>query len=404
MSEVAVIVLSYNSLEGTTKPCLESIYNARTDCAFEVVVVDNSSTDNTREYLRELQAAHGNLKLVFNQENLGFAGGNNAGIRAVEADYYLLLNSDTRATDHWLDKMLAFAREHPEVGLLGPVSNYVGNEQCLYLSKDDENAVFAAGCRYAAGQQGSFFYTLMLGFFCVMISKEVFQKIGLLDEEFGLGYFEDDDFCRRARLQGFKLACLESVFIYHRGSVSFGKLDTADLISKNRRYYELKHSCKWRTSFRIGVFLDYLQACIQQTNPACLEQSLERMENRLQVMRVFDMECYDDNLPGKTEKELRELVLDKEQLLCMFRKEIRKIRHEFEEQHLLLVQLRTQWEELINRPDWRLLRKLYQLPGMPVIKRYLRPLLSRKSPLKNEKLITDDNGQGTAAQSRKADG
>ena len=109
MPQVAVIVLSYNSLEETTKPCLESIFAAQTDADFEVLVVDNASTDNTREYLQQLQARQGNLKLIFNRENKGFPAGNNVGIRAAEADFYVLLNSDTRVTDYWLDKMLAFA-------------------------------------------------------------------------------------------------------------------------------------------------------------------------------------------------------------------------------------------------------------------------------------------------------
>src|SRR3972149_359743 len=149
MTEVAIVILSYNYLDETTKPCLESIFSAQTDCTFEVVVVDNASTDNTREYLQGFQARHPNLKLLFEEENLGFARGNNAGIRAVEADHYVLLNSDVLVTDHWLDKLLAFAREHPEAGLIGPVSNSVGNEQCLHLPGGDENAVIEAGCRYA---------------------------------------------------------------------------------------------------------------------------------------------------------------------------------------------------------------------------------------------------------------
>ena len=107
--QAAVIVLSYNSLEETTKPCLESVFSAQTDAHFEVLVVDNASTDDTRDYLREMQGRHANLKLVLNPENKGFAGGNNQAVRAADADFYVLLNSDTRVTDHWLDKMLAFA-------------------------------------------------------------------------------------------------------------------------------------------------------------------------------------------------------------------------------------------------------------------------------------------------------
>ena len=273
MAQVAVIVLSYNSLDETTKPCLESIFAAQTEADFEVLVVDNASTDDTRDYLQQLQARHANLKLILNSENKGFAGGNNAGIRAAEADFHVLLNSDTRGADYWLDKMLAFAGANPEVGLLGPVTNTVGNEQVIYLPADDPQTVIQSGCRYASGREDGWFYTSLLGFFCVMIRKEVFQKIGLLDENFGLGFFEDDDFCLRARSHGFKLACLESVFIYHRGSACFGKWDASELFRKNRRYYEEKNGCKWRTSFRIGVFLDLLDSAISRASPATAEQT-----------------------------------------------------------------------------------------------------------------------------------
>ena len=138
------------------------------------------------------------------------------------------------------------------MGLLGPVSNTVGNEQVIYLPAGDPQAVIQAGCQYASRQESSWFYTSLLGFFCVMIRKQVFQKIGLLDENFGLGFFEDDDFCVRASSQGFKLACLEGVFIYHRAALAFGKWDASELFRKNRRYYRGK---KWRasggTSFRM---------------------------------------------------------------------------------------------------------------------------------------------------------
>jgi GT2 family glycosyltransferase len=384
MTQAAVIVLSYNSLEETTKPCLESIFAAQNGSDFEVLVVDNASTDNTRDYLRQSQSRHANLKLILNSENKGFAGGNNMGIRAAEADFYVLLNSDTRVTDHWLDKMLAFAAAHSEVGLLGPVSNTVGNEQVIYLPAEDPRSVIQSGCRYASRQEDSWFYTSMLGFFCVMIRKEVFQKIGLLDENFGLGFFEDDDFCLRAMSQGFKLACLEGVFIYHQGSVCFSKWDISDLFRKNRRYYEKKNGCKWRPSFRIGVFLDMLDSTISRVSHASLELTIETIANRLKVMRAFDLECFDhpvhidsahpiaDNIQNlKLENQiLREEIRN-------LQENIRNLQEEVQIQRCTIAQLESRYRELINRQDWRLLMKINKLPGVATLKRLLRPIISR---------------------------
>jgi GT2 family glycosyltransferase len=377
MHKVAVVVLSYNLLEQTTKPCLESIFAARTDADFEVVVVDNASTDNTPDYLRQLQTRQGNLKLVFNPENLGFAAGNNAGIRAAETDFYVLLNSDTIVTDHWLDKMLAFAAAHVEVGMIGPVSNSVCNEQLIHLPGEGKDAVLEAGRLYALRQKDSWFYTSMLGFFCVMIRKEVFDKIGFLDERFGLGFFEDDDFCLRARCQGFKLACLEGVFIYHSGGACFGRLDLGDLFRKNRRYFEQKHACHWRFSFRIGVFLDLLDSIVANAPADGLEKSLERIENRLKVMRAFDLECFDHPVRSDYDDETLDSIQSKQLQLQICRDEKQSLRDELKEQFDNYEQLKKQYEDLIGRLDWRLLMRINRLPGVATMKRLLGPLARR---------------------------
>ncbi len=377
MIQAAVIVLSYNSLEETTKPCLESIFAAQTDSDFEVLVVDNASTDNTRDYLQQLQARHANLKLILNRENKGFAGGNNLGIRAAEADFCVLLNSDTRVTDHWLDKMLAFAAAHPEVGLIGPVSNTVGNEQVIFLPAEDPQSVIQSGCRYASRQEDSWFYTSLLGFFCIMIRKEVFQKIGLLDESFGLGFFEDDDFCVRARSQGFQLACLEGVFIFHQGSVCFGRWDASDLFRKNRRYYEKKNDCKWRTSFRIGVFLDLLDSAVSRGSHASLELTIERIANRLKVMRAFDLECFDHPIQVNSANPSVENIQNQKLEIQILREEIRNLQEEVQNQRCTIAQLTAQYEEMINRLDWRLLVKINRLPGVATLKRLMGPLARR---------------------------
>ena len=364
MSKVAVIVLSYNALEETTKPCLESIFTAQTECDCEVVVVDNASTDNTRDYLQQMQVRHANLKLILNQENKGFAGGNNSGIHTANADFYVLLNSDTRVTDHWLDKMLAFADAHPDVGLLGPVSNTVGNEQVLYLPAGDPESVIQAGCRYASRHVDSWFYTSLLGFFCVMIREEVFQKIGLLDEDFGLGFFEDDDFCVRARLQGIKLACLEGVFIYHRGSVSFGKWDASDFFRKNRRYFEEKNGCKWRTPFRIGTFLDLLDSAVSCAFQASPELRIERIANRLKVMRAFDLECFDHPISKNSANPSVENIENQKLEIQILHEEVQNQSYTIAQLEAQYAQLKVQYEGMINRLDWQLIMKINRLPGI----------------------------------------
>ena len=87
MHKVAIITLSFNCLEDTTKPCLESIFSCKNETPFIVVVVDNLSTDGTREYLIEEEKKHDNLRVILNDRNTGYAAGNNIGIGAAEAEY-----------------------------------------------------------------------------------------------------------------------------------------------------------------------------------------------------------------------------------------------------------------------------------------------------------------------------
>jgi GT2 family glycosyltransferase len=289
MPKVAVIVLAYNSLEDTTKPCVESLLRATTGLDFRVVVVDNGSTDSTPQYLSTIAKRRKDISILLNGENLGYGAGNNKGIKSVDCEYYVLLNSDTVVTDHWLDRLIGFLEMHPEVGLAGPVSNSVTNEQMIHVASLKEEGIIQEGLAWTARCQGDFFFTDMLAFFCVAIRRELIQKIGLLDESFGLGMYEDDDYCRRASQSGCKLACLEDVFIYHKGSVSFDRVKSAELmrlVQRNRRRYEQKHGVIWHTRFAPSRFCDLIgnYLLVHQGDP---ERLSYKIRNKLNVLRRF---------------------------------------------------------------------------------------------------------------------
>ena len=86
----------------------------------------------------------------------------------------------------------------------------------------------------------------MLSFFCVALRRDVLDRVGMLDETFGLGFYEDDDYCMRARHAGYKLVCAEDVFVYHRGGGSFDRIgnETRKMMKENRRKLETKYSCR----------------------------------------------------------------------------------------------------------------------------------------------------------------
>lgn len=217
----SIVIVTYNGLRELTAPCLESIFKNTPGSDYEVIVVDNASTDGTRDYLKKLSEEEPRLTIVLNNLNRGFAGGNNDGIRISRRENIVLLNNDTLVTKGWLSGLLNMLDSDPSIGLAGPVSNSVGNEQQIFIEASEPEDIIKEASRWCDMASGDTFETEMLGFFCVAMRRSVVEKVGVLDEGFGLGYFEDDDYCMRVKRAGYALVCVEGVFVYHRGGGFF---------------------------------------------------------------------------------------------------------------------------------------------------------------------------------------
>ncbi len=182
MARATIIIISYNSFEDTTQPCIESLYACRSQVPFQTVIVDNGSDSATIEKLRSLETQFDRLTVIYNAVNAGFAGGNNIGIQHSVSDYYVLLNNDTLVTDYWLDKLIGFLEAHTDVGLAGPSTNYAGSEQRLHMAAREEADILREGLYWTQISQGDFFLTEMISFFCVVIKRQVIDAVGLLDK------------------------------------------------------------------------------------------------------------------------------------------------------------------------------------------------------------------------------
>ena len=243
----SIIIVTYNNLS-LNRQCLESVFAATDWPNFEVIVVDNASSDRTPQWLARRAAEEPRLRVILNRENRGFAGGNNEGLEAARGEFLCLLNNDTVVTHGWLSTLIGHLRGMPEVGLVGPVSNMVGNEAMIpvgYRSIADMPRWAAAYCR---DHDGETMEMRMLGFFCVLLRREAYEKIGPLDERFGLGYFEDDDYCRRALANGYRLRTARDAFVHHWHGSSFRLLDNTvreELLRVNQRAFETKWATKW---------------------------------------------------------------------------------------------------------------------------------------------------------------
>jgi len=144
-----------------------------------------------------------------------------------------------------------------DVGIVGPVTNAIGNEAKIDVSYKDlimeltsenlmEMELFAK--HYTIKKRGFFFEIPMLALYCAAMRRDVIDKIGLLDERFSVGMFEDDDYSMRIKKAGFKVICAEDVFIHHFGGTSFSKLHPDEyykIFEENRKKYELKWGIEW---------------------------------------------------------------------------------------------------------------------------------------------------------------
>jgi len=230
-----------------------------TNIPYQLILVDNGSTDGTREYIKTIEGA----KVILNNENLGYGGGMNVGLKSIlneQWEYVLFFNNDVIVTPGWLER-LVFYINMPEdkcyispIGMVGPVSNYVGGRQCVQtgLSTDPtlDNVLEYAEKHYKQYHGQIVEVSTVVGL-CLLCKREVVEKIGMFDEQFFPGMWEDNDLCRRSRIAGYKHIIATDVFIYHYGS----KTITANGIDKGREMFETnkkRYYDKWNRILKIG--------------------------------------------------------------------------------------------------------------------------------------------------------
>ena len=243
---VSIVVLTYNNL-AFTEACLFSIEHYSDYPNLEVIVVDNASSDESPAFLREWAAqaspAGHTRRLILNETNLGFAAGNNVGLDAADGEYLVMLNNDTYVTPGWVRSLIAPLRREADIGLVGPVTNNIGNEAKVEIGYSDMTSMIHAARTYTLRHPGQTLPLRTAAFFCVALPRVVYRAVGGLDEAFGIGFFEDDDYCRRVEREGWRIVCAEDVFVHHHLSATFEKKDPAErqaLFERNKAIYEEK--------------------------------------------------------------------------------------------------------------------------------------------------------------------
>lgn len=230
-SEVDVVVCVHNALDDVER-CLKSVLS-RTTVPYRLIVVNDGSDEPTSERLRGFAAEHDVIELIETNGPLGYTCAANRGLRASAAPQVVLLNSDTIVPRLWIEDMLECMASGEDVGIVGPLSNAASWQSVPKRTGADGrwavndlppgyNADEFAELLRLSSKRG-FPRVEFVNGFCLMVSRSVIDRVGLLDEEsFPRGYGEEDDYCIRARDAGFALAVADQCFVYHAKSKSFG--------------------------------------------------------------------------------------------------------------------------------------------------------------------------------------
>jgi N-acetylglucosaminyl-diphospho-decaprenol L-rhamnosyltransferase len=249
---LSISIVNLNTRELLSN-CLRSIYAHPPECEFEVIVVDNGSTDGSYSHIKENFPF---IRLIRNETNTGFAFPNNQAIRVSKGKYHLLLNSDTIILEHTLQTLVSFAESHPTAGLVGSLClNPDGSVQASY----NNSVTLFSECLLAMGL-AKYFYGVefpsasqndsqkskacfWVGGTCLLARREAMDEVGLLDE----GYFfysEDLDWCVRMKQAGWQVFYCAEAQVIHLGGQTADRKSAAQLIrlyQSKARFFKKHH-------------------------------------------------------------------------------------------------------------------------------------------------------------------
>ncbi|QQG43480.1 MAG: glycosyltransferase family 2 protein [Candidatus Daviesbacteria bacterium] len=254
---VSIIIVNWNG-EKILDDCLRSL--TQLDYKnWELVFVDNASVDKSLEILDKYKSKISKLKIVKNDSNLGFAGGNNVGLKFAQGELILLLNNDTKVSPNLLTVLARRINSEAKIGVVQPKIKIMDKPELLdnagsfltrtgflehwgFMEKDgiefdSERLIFSA--------KGA----------CMLIKKDIIEKIGLFDNSFG-SYFEESDFCWRVWLLGYQVLYYPETFIYHKVGFTSKKQDQVFVFyhSLKNRLLSMIKNFEMKNLFLIGGF------------------------------------------------------------------------------------------------------------------------------------------------------
>ncbi|MFH1996762.1 MAG: glycosyltransferase family 2 protein [Candidatus Omnitrophota bacterium] len=240
-----IVIPIWNQFD-LTKSCIESI-RANTKCGYTVILVDNASGEPVRRYLEELDRDTGvATALIRNERNEGFIKAVNRGIARSSARYVCVLNNDTIVCEGWLGEMISIAEQDASIGIVNPSSNNLGQRPAEGESIEE----FARRLESQRGRSSDM--AAALGF-CMLLKRELIEKVGVFDEVYGMGNFEDTDLSRRSARAGFRCVRACGAYVYHEESSSFGISPNFERdFARNRKIFEARWGAPKRVLYVLG--------------------------------------------------------------------------------------------------------------------------------------------------------
>ncbi len=273
---VSILIVTYNS-QDYIQPCLESVIRNTSYPSYEILIVDNGSSDGTVQLLKDYTDAEPRIRVIALPDNKGFAAANNIAARLARGEYLVFLNIDTIVTPGWVGRLVRHHQSDPSVGVVVPVTNWAGNEARINTDYANYAEMEEFATKLARKNMGTSNELGVAPFFCALIPREVWAQAGELDERFEIGMFEDDDYSIRVRQLCRRIITAEDCFIHHFGRGSFSKMSSTEyrrIFDHNLQRFEEKWARSWiQHKFRPGIRPEHVQH-----NPADFNTGLRSLQ------------------------------------------------------------------------------------------------------------------------------
>ncbi len=269
MEKVAIVILNWNGREMLSKYLPPVLQYSREEAT--VYVADNASTDGSLQMLRE---HFPEVRLIVLDKNWGFAEGYNQALRQIEAEYYLLLNSDIEVTHHWLTPMIVYLDTHPEVAVCQPKLLSIFDRDCFEYAGASGGYLDRLGYPFCRGRifetverdNGQYDYQTEIHWAtgaALMIRSKDYWGVEGLDARF-FAHNEEIDLCWRLRIRGRKIVCIPESYAYHVGGGTLPKANPMKTFLNFRNNLTMLYKClpeeELKPVMRWRWWLDYLAA------------------------------------------------------------------------------------------------------------------------------------------------